>query len=77
MSFNRQLGHAAHRLDDRQAIGQIRHEMAIHDVQMQAADPGRFEPGNLVGQVPKIAQQQRRNDRRRSGAQRRKSAKTH
>ena len=73
MGFDRQRRIAANGIDDRQAIGQIRDEMAVHHVQMEHLGPGRLDPLNLVGQMPKVAHQQRRHDNRQRRSQLRKS----
>ena len=69
MGFDRQGRIAANGIDDRQAIGQIRHEMAVHHVQMEHLGSGRLDPLNLVGQVPKVAHQQCRHHNRQRRSQ--------
>ena len=49
----RQVGHAAHGLDDRHAVGDVRHEVAVHHVEVQGAGAGGFDGRTSGSRLPK------------------------
>ena len=55
-------GGLAQRFDHRRSDGHVRHEMAIHHVQMKHAAAGRFERGNLLAQTREIGRENRWQD---------------
>ena len=60
MHVQRQIGRAADGLHHRNANAQIGHEMAVHNVDVQAPFTGLFDAANLLAEPGKIARQQRR-----------------
>ncbi len=60
MNVDRQFRIAANCFDDRQPVGQIGDEMAVHYVQMQGSGPSRLDTADLVGQMAEVTEQQRR-----------------
>ena len=59
MHIQRQTRPTAYGLHDRQPKTQIGHKVAVHDIQMQQLRPGCFTALDFVGQMAKIASQQR------------------
>jgi hypothetical protein len=51
-----------HRLDHNRPVCELRHEAAVHHVEMQSLGPGLLEPLHLAGQVAEIAEEQRGKD---------------
>ena len=63
MDLDRHLCRAAHRLYHHLPVGQLRHEHAIHDVEMDRSSARLLESGDLCGQMTEVAQQEgRKND---------------
>ena len=60
MHIEWQVGDAATGFDDGEAIGDVRHEVAVHDIEVQGTRAGRFDSADLAFQVAKIAEQERR-----------------
>ena len=60
MGFEGPLRGPPHGLDHDHAIGQLRNESPIHDVEMKPGRTGRLQPFDLPGEVSKVAQQKRR-----------------
>jgi hypothetical protein len=54
-----QAGQAANGLTNRHSVGKVWDEIAVHNVQVQGLNSGRFEFANLALQVAKIAQKER------------------
>jgi len=52
--LQRLRGRAAHRVHDRRAEGDIRHEPAIHDVDMHPIGAGLINGANLFSKPPQI-----------------------
>ena len=65
MRVQRQIGKTPQRLDNRQPVGQIRYEIAVHHIQVQCLHSRRFQTPNFALQVAKVAEQQRRKHQRR------------
>jgi hypothetical protein len=57
--FKRHIRRFPHRLDHDRPVGELRHEPAVHHVEVEGLGPGVFEPLDLAGQVAKVAEQQR------------------
>ena len=58
--IQRLLRVASHRFDNHRPERDIRHEMAVHDVDMNPVCACRVDGANLVGEVPEIRRQDRR-----------------
>lgn len=54
MGIEGQLGAAAQGLDDRDAKGQVRHEMAVHQVEMDTICPLPFDVLNVFSQAGEV-----------------------
>jgi hypothetical protein len=54
-----QFRNPSQRLDDRHPIRQIRHEMTIHDIQMENLDAGFLKQFHLALKICEIAKEQR------------------
>ena len=59
MGIERQFRAAAQGFDDRYAEGQVRYEMAVHQVEMDAVGPLPFNVLDFFGQAGKISRQYR------------------
>jgi hypothetical protein len=56
---------ASHRFDNHRPERDIRHEAAVHHVDMNPVGAARIDGANLVGEIPEIRRQdRRRNDNR-------------
>ena len=56
------LGVRAHRLDDIGAVGNVRHEMPVHHVEMDPVGAGRIDRADLFAQPGEIRRQDRGRD---------------
>ena len=56
------LGVRAHRLDDVGAVGNVRHEMPVHHVEMDPVGAGRIDGADFLAQLGEIRRQDRRRD---------------
>src|SRR4051794_15116204 len=54
MGFKRQLGDWANRLDDNRPHADIRHEMAVHDIDMNAISAGLVRFTNLFAEAGEV-----------------------
>ena len=65
MHVERLLRAAAHRLHDQRPDRDIRHEAAVHDVDMNPVGAGRLDGANFIGKMSEVRRQdRRRNDNR-------------
>ena len=65
MAVDRQADRRAHRVEERNAKAEIRHEVAVHDVQMDPVRACGLQPMQFIPQLEEIAvQYRRRNDQR-------------
>ena len=56
------LGVRAHRLDDVGAVGNVRHKMPVHHVEMDPVGAGGVDRADLFAEPGKIRRQDRRRD---------------
>jgi hypothetical protein len=70
MGVQRQGRGPAEGFDDRHAVGHIGYELTVHHIEMESPSPGGFESGYFLGEPAEVAQEHRRQDDRRVGAER-------
>ena len=58
MHLERHLGRPANGLDHDEPVGELRHEPAIHDVEVQGEGSGLLQSLHFAGQMAKIAKEQ-------------------
>jgi hypothetical protein len=61
----RQIGLATHGFDDRHAVSDVRHEVAVHHIKVQRASAGLGHGAHFGGEIAKVAQEERRQNHRR------------
>jgi len=57
MHIQRQIGDSPNGLNDRNADADVRHEVAVHHVQVQGRGPGRLDRTYFLLQMGKVARQ--------------------
>ena len=62
MHIERLLRGASHRLDNHRSDRDVRHEAAVHHVDMDPVGSRRIDGANLLGEPPEIRRQDRRRD---------------
>src|SRR5207302_9880766 len=60
--LERKLGHAAHRLEDRRTHGQVGHEVAVHDVDLDPVGAAGLRLRHLVAQPEEVGRKDRGDD---------------
>jgi hypothetical protein len=63
VNVDREIGCGADSLYDRDPDADIRHEDAVHDVDVDKVSAGRFDRGDLLAEPAKISRQDRRSNR--------------
>ena len=63
VDIEQQIRHSPECFHNGHAKREVRHEIAIHHVNMQGPCAPHFQPGNLAGEICEIARKQRRQNR--------------
>jgi len=64
MDIQQEVRHGPDFFDHDGPEREVRHEVAVHDIEVEEIGPGVLDPGDLIGQVGEIRRQNRRGNRR-------------